>query len=338
MEAHRQPWETPPASLQDRPLPGLATAFSAAVAAADIGHARRLIADAADAGATTGRLYVDVVRPALQTIQQRGGRTRARLAAGIGEAIVADLAARLPASSRDVTGRAAVLSCRATGIEAVDGSVATGYLEADRWSVERLGTDDLDDRRAALAGAGAFELAAAVTAGPEDALRLAPICSELRRLADPPVIVLCDFSGRSPRNAASSALGADAVAHDPEELVRCATAGLPGPGRRRWGVRLSRANGGLTMAPTGRLDAVSVGRLADVALTRSGTFSRLVLDLRELAEFDAGGVRELAVWRTLVPCEGIDLTLVADARARRELDRVGTALPWRIAEPATADL
>ena len=60
------------------------------------------------------------------------------------------------------------------------------------------------------------------------------------------------------------------------------------------GVRLQRQDGALILAPTGRLDAVSVARLAEVALTRRGTFSRLVLDLRDLAEIDEGGMVDLA--------------------------------------------
>jgi hypothetical protein len=180
-----------------------------------------------------------VVRPALVELQGPGRRVGARLAAGIGEAILADLVTHLPAQ-RSGGGRAAVLSCRDHGIEAIDGTVAMDFLEADGWKVERLRGESPEREVRELVGAGRVELAVAVATGPGDALRLAPVCTELHRLADPPVIVLCDFSGRSRRRAASSALAADVIAHDPDELLRGAAQHLPAPGVRRWGVGLAR--------------------------------------------------------------------------------------------------
>ena len=159
-------------------------------------------------------------------------------------------------------------------------------------------------------------------------MRLAPACAELRRLADSPVIVLCDFSARSATPAAPAALGADALVHDPDELMRCTAGRLPGPGRRRWGVRLSRSGDTLHLGPTGCLDAISAGRLADVALTRVGSYSRLVLDLGEVAEIEAGGVRALAGWPDLLPPQNVELLVLADARSRAMLVRTGVDLTW----------
>jgi len=188
-----------------------------------------------------------------------------------------------------------------------------------------------DHRRpevAGLARGGSLELAVAVTAGPEDALRLAPVCTALRRLADPPVILLCDFSGRpeTRQRAASSSLGADAVALDPDQLVRHAAERLPTEGRRRWGVRLSRSGGTLVLTPTGRLDATSIGRLFEVALTRRGTFSRLVLDLRDVAAIEPAGLEELSLWSQRNQLEGAELRVVADAGLRERLEAAGLAL------------
>ncbi len=308
-------------------LPALAACFHAAVNGADMRSARAVVAAAADRGVPTGRLYVDVVRPALAKLAGPAQGPSARLAAGIGEAVMADLVRRLPLAARTSTRRAAVLSCRTEGIEAVDGNVAMDYLEVDGWSVERLAGGGLQVEVGELQH-GAVELAVAVVAGPEDALRLAPACTALRRLADPPVILLCDFSGRSAPGAAPAALGADAIVRDPDELVRCAADHLPGPGRRRWGVRLSRSDGTLMMAPTGRLDATSAERLADVALTRLGSYSRLVLDLGDVAEIDADGVRALAGWADLLPSRAVELLLVADTGSRTMLAETGVDLPW----------
>ncbi len=330
VEARSHTPPAPPAPGPRRTLAELAVSFRAAVDAPDISGARGLIAAAADDGVPGGTLYVDVVRPALAALAGPEQSARSRLAAGIGEAVIADLVRRLPTAQRGAARRAAVLSCRTTGIEAVDGNLVMDYLEADGWNVDPLGEDALGPALGELHH-GAVELAVAVISGPEDALRLAPACTALRRLADPPVIVLCDFSGRPSSVAAPAALGADAVAHDPEELLRSAAGHLPGPGRRRWGVRLSRMDGTLLMAPTGRLDATSAERLADVALTRVGTYSRLVLDLGEVAEIEPDGVRALAAWPDSLPAPGVELRLAADAGSRAMLDRAGVELPWAAA-------
>ncbi len=309
----------------------LATAFRAALAAPDVRRARRLVAEAADAGAPPGSLYVRVVRPALVKLQDADLGLRARLAAGIGESIVTDLLVRLPAPSPSGPGRAALLTCGEHGIEAVDGSVATGFLDAGGWSVARLPSDMTDTARGVVR-AGSIELAVAVTAGPQDALRLAPMCTELRRLADPPVIILCDFSDHSEPRAASVVLGADAVARHPEDLIRQAARRLPGPGRRRWGVRLSRDGEMLSLAPTGALDRTSVQRLSEVALTRAGTYARLTLDLRELAEIAVDGVQELTAWPEDPAWAGVALAVLADADMRRRLDATGVELGVRVIE------
>jgi hypothetical protein len=275
-----------------------------------------------------GRLYVEVVRPALAKLQRPRQRARARLGSPIREAILADLGARLPLGERPGCGRAAVISCRDRGIEAIDGRVAMDFLESGGWSVERARPHG---EVAALVREGAIELTVAVTAGAEDFLRLAPVCTELRRLADPPVIILCDFSGRSHRRA-SGAPGADDIAHDPLELVQAAARRLPGAGQRRWGVRLSRRGGELVLAPTGCLDAISVGRLVDVAGTRTGTFSRLVIDLRDLAEIAPAGVRALGLWPDCMP--GVDVKVIVDAGARSRVRWTGVSLPPEILERA----
>lgn len=304
------------------PLPRLARAFSAALAVPDVREARRMVAAASDRGIAPGRIYVEVVRPALAAFQRPGRHTRSRLAGGLGNAVLADMVACLPVGDRHGVGRAAVLSCREGGIEAVDGRVAMDFMACDGWSVDRLA------RRGqvrAIARDGAIELAVAVTAGPEDAVRLAPVCTGLRRLADPPVIILCDFSGRSRHRAASPVLGADAVAHDPQELVQCAAERLPEPGERRWGVRLSRHGSDLVLAPTGRLDATSMSRLVDVAETRSGTFARLVVDLRDLAEIAPAGALALGHWPDRLP--GVEVRVLADAGVLVRLRSTGVQLP-----------
>ncbi len=327
MEGRLAPRNAASARGTGSPFPELRSAFRSALAAPDVRGARQMIAQAATAGANPGRLYVDVIRPALAEMQGSADSVRRRVASGIGESVIADLVSHVPPTGVHGTGRAALLTSRNDGVEGVDANIAIDLLEADGWSVEHLLTDPAMPVRM-LARDSAIELAVAVTAGPEDALRLAPMCTELRRLADPPVVLLCDFTGRAEQRAASSALGADAIARDPGELVQQAARRLPGPGVRRWGVRLQRQDGALVLAPTGRLDAISVARLAEVAMTRVGTFSSLVLDLRDLAEIDAGGMSDLSrpPWPDLAP------VVWGDARTRECLADIDHAVTLTVVD------
>ncbi len=330
MEGHPQPGFAARATVgTGDPLAWLPEAFRGALDAPDVSGARAMVAEAAHDGVPVGRLYVDVVRPALTEL---GGvdSPRARLASGLGAAIVTDLVAARP-RSRAAAGRTALIACREQGIEALDGTAAGDFLEDEGWRVSRMGSDGPASEYSDAARAGSIELAVAVATGPEDALRFAPLCTGLGRLADPPVIVVCDFSGGQAARAAS-ALGADVIARDPQELVGCATDRLPEPGHRRWGVRLTRAGDTLLLAPTGQLDATSVERLADVALTRVGSFTRLVVDLRDLAEIEADGLARLGRWPGLEDLHGVEVLLIADAAVRRRLAACDVDPPLRVVE------
>lgn len=317
MEGHLEPGNAASAGDRGRPFPDLQAAFHTALAAPDVRRAQDVIAEAADGGADPGRLYVDVVRPALAAIRDTDP-VRWRLGIGVVQAIVTDLVRRVPLTGVDTAARVALLTSRSDGIERIDAMIAIDFLEADGWIVEHVaGREEPPD--GSLAPGAAVELAVAVTAGPQDTLELVPMFTALRRLPDPPVILLCDFSERQEHHAAIASLGADALARHPSDLVAQASRRLPGPGERRWGVSLRRQGDALVLAPTGRLDAISVSRLAEVALSRLGTFSSLILDLRDVAQIEAGGMLDLgrppwlelapAVWgdaRTLDRVAGID--------------------------------
>ena len=162
-----------------------------------------------------------------------------------------------------------------------------------------------------------------------------PLCASLRRASDPPVILLADLAGGADRRAPLLALGADDVVDDPMALLRSASARSPVPGQRRWGVRLLRCGDTLTVAPTGSLDGASVGRLADIAITRAGSFQRLVIDLRDLSDIDPEGVSGLLAWPERVPCGGVSRELLVDGPVRHALDRA-TLAGWALTEVSTA--
>ena len=168
-----------------------------------------------------------------------------------------------------------------------------------------------------LARREAIELVVAVSAGPEDMLALAPLCTALHRLPDPPVVLLCDFGPDAAPRPASSTLGADAIVRDPAELVRQASGRSPLAGQRRWGVRLRRAGRTLVLSPTGSLNSPNVGRLTDMLLGRASSYERIVIDLQDLAGIDRSGVAALAVCaERLVPGS---LWLMADGSVQQRL-------------------
>jgi hypothetical protein len=105
-------------------------------------------------------------------------------------------------------GRGAVVVSRPGGPEAADGVRASEALAADGWTVQQV------DRSAhrmvsELARREGIELVVAISAGSEDMLALAPLCTALHRLPDPPVVLLCDFG----RGASSGLVDAGCRCH-----------------------------------------------------------------------------------------------------------------------------
>ena len=89
----------------------------------------------------------------------------------------------------------------------------------------------------------------------------------------------------------------------------------------------------LTLAPTGRLDGTSVSRLADVALTRLGSFAHLHIDLRDLAEIDAAGILQMSRWPDQAMLDGVDIHVMTDTDVRAKLTAAGVTLPSGMGEP-----
>jgi anti-anti-sigma regulatory factor len=278
---------------------------------------------------------VQVVRPALSAAPLDAGTIEAQLLSSLGRAILADFVGALPRTVGGGAGRAALLSCGESTLQQLDGLVVCDFLEADGWAVQRL-----HGPRAALelgpaSRAAGVELAVAVVGGPEEALRLAPACTEMQRLPDPPVCLLCDFTGRSDWPTASTALGADAFISDPRAVPPRGAGGRPAGITRRWGVSIARRSDALVLSPTGRLDATSAGRLAEVVESRLGSFARLVIDLRDLAEISTGGVEDICAWQGNAPLADVELLLVGDAGVRSRIDALGMDRPVLLADAAT---
>lgn len=286
--------------------------------------ARARISDALASGMPAGELYTAAVRPGLDAILAEGEDVQSRIGAGMAAVTLAELGTALPMGPASARGRSAVLWSGASAIADVDGAVAADFLRADGWNVERAAVNCSPDTVASTARAGGVELAVAVVTGREESLRLSATLNALRRLADPPVILLGDFTGRARELPGGLTTTVDAVVHDPQEMTQSATRRSAAPGHRRWGVRLERSPDTLLLAPTGCFDAASAGRLLDVALSRLGTFTRLALDLLDIADVDAAGLAHLSSWPGLLGPREVEVIVIA---GRPLLERIGANGP-----------
>lgn len=295
------------------------SALLAALARADVRRAQTVLADATAGGTSPGRLYLDIVRPALVSLGWRDDTIRPRLADRIGDGVMACLIGAIPRAGQKGAGRAAVMATAGPGIESADGTLVRGLLEADDWRVDLATGGGADSLTSWVRGHATVELAVTVSSpGPKAASSLASDCAGLRRLADPPVILVCDFAGPGARGDVSQ-VGADEVVHDPDDLAGRAVRHLPAGGLRRWGVRLSREGETLRLAPIGRLDRSAVERLTEVVASRLGSFTSLALDLRHVAELDRVGLERISAWPGLDRLQAIQAFLLV---GRSETDQV----------------
>ena len=310
----------------------LSQAFSDALTTPSVARASELGRLAAASGIDVGHLYTDVIRPAL-TQAALGAGDAIQLAGDISLTVLADALETESAPPGRGTGRAARVFHGDTPLQSLDGRALSAFLSWAGWRVSRMRPESTGPARSDLDCGGAIELAVLVVESEAPGAALAPLCTTLRRVADPPVIVLADMAGGLRHRAALLGLGVDDVVGEPMALLRAASSGSPMPGRRRWGVRMLRCGDTLTVAPTGSLDGENVGRLADIAITRAGSFRRLVLDLRDLSDIDADGIDGLRQWPERVLSGEISRELLVDDAVRRALHAVEFA-GWALIEAA----
>jgi methanogenic corrinoid protein MtbC1 len=219
-----------PTSAPARTIDVLRDDYVAAVLRPDARAARALIAEAAHDGITVEALYLGVLQPALEEVGRRWelaqiSVAREHLATQISQAVLAELAGRL-APGGGGAGRTAIVSCSPGELHAMGGRMVADFLEADGWEVMMLGADVPAHELAALAGEERAAVVALSTALPEHLLAAGAACAALRRLPDPPLIVAGGraFNGDGAR---ARAVGADAYASDPSDLLRLLAERLP---------------------------------------------------------------------------------------------------------------
>jgi hypothetical protein len=258
-----------------------------------------VILEAAGAGVTLSRLYVDVVRPTLLApggALAGAGTAGDRLLLGSVQAALAMVASRaVDGADMRGGGRRALVSVGDAPLDELDARVIVDTLRSDGWQVSEVSVETPADEVAARAASEHVQLVVMPTSNAEDLLLAAATYTMLRRLPDPPLIVACSF-GRPDDTRRARAAGADGFVNDPDGLLEVISRRLPGNGTRNWGVRLRRLGATLVVAPTGDLDEASVRRLRDVVGSREGTFEWLVVDTRDVASVSADGLLSLLGW------------------------------------------
>ena len=203
-------------------LADLRAAYLDAILAPDARRARTLVDDARQRGVPASRIYLDVLQPALHEVgslweQARLSVAREHLATQITQAVLAGLAAHMT-QGRSGEGRRALVACSPGELHVLGGQMVSDFLEADGWDVLTLGADTPPAELAGLAAAERVDVVALSTALPGNLIAAGRACAHLRRLAQPPFIVVGGqaFGGDERR---ARAVGADAYAPDPQALL-----------------------------------------------------------------------------------------------------------------------
>lgn len=195
-----------------------------ALLAPDPPRARSLIAAASAGGAPAERLYLEVLTPAMEEVGRRWERAQIsvaqeHLATQVTQSVLAELAARLTGELQAGAGRHVVVACTPGELHAVGVNMVADFLEADGWNVLALGPDTPAHALADLVADHEPEAVALSTSLPHHLLSAARVFGRLAALEPRPLLVA---GGRAYQGDAARArtVGADALVHDPAELVR----------------------------------------------------------------------------------------------------------------------
>jgi methanogenic corrinoid protein MtbC1 len=185
------------------------------------------VSDALDEGAPPGRIYLDVLGPAMVEIgvlweTARIGVAQEHLATQITQTVLARLAPSLEeagAALADGRRRLAIVAGTPGELHAIGARMVADFLEGSGWEVLLLGPDAPTAEIVAMARERAPDVVALSTSLSFNLLAAGRVLAALRGLDDPPLLVA---GGRAYEGRADRALvaGADIFAADPEMLVR----------------------------------------------------------------------------------------------------------------------
>ncbi len=202
--------------------------YLAALLAADLEAARRVIADALDAGTPARGLYLDVLQPALYEVGLRWSRAeisvaQEHLATAATQSNLAWMAERLIEGERTARGRV-VIACAEDELHMLGVRMVADFLEAEGWEITFVGAMTPPEGLVELAPLA--DVVAISAALPERIPLVARAVAALR--AAPTRRTSSSAARRSPaREERALRTGADAWAADAQDAVRVLDARFP---------------------------------------------------------------------------------------------------------------
>lgn len=293
-----------PAATRARTTRTRFVAFAPMAGDAQLGEAREpvalrhAVAAAIARGASPERVYATVVRPTLAPFADAAAGADddgpPALARSLAHAALAELAPAHPTSD-DGLGRAAIVLVPPGLLGELDGQVLADALQASGWDVDVVGLDGEPQDVVARIEASGPELAMLPASDAAQIRAAERVCSMLRRLAQPPLVVGVAFGSIA---AAPPALSLDHHLDGTDALAPLLHRRLgTSAGAVAWGVRMGRDGAdGLVVAPVGLLDATTAARLREVVETRRDLYANITIDLRGLTRADDAGLAALAAW------------------------------------------
>jgi methanogenic corrinoid protein MtbC1 len=195
--------------------------------APDARAAWEVVSEALEADAQPGRIYLDVLAPAMVEIgvlweTARIGVAQEHLATQITQTVLARLAPALEDAGAALDGdrrRLALVAGTPGELHAIGARMVADFLEGSGWEVLLLGPDAPAGEILAMTRERGPDVVALSTALSFNLLAAGRVFAALKALDDPPLLVA---GGRAYEGRADRALlaGADVYAADPELLVR----------------------------------------------------------------------------------------------------------------------
>ncbi len=205
--------------------------YLACLLAPDVRRARQLVDQALAGGVPAATLYIRVLAPAMEEIGRlweaaQVSVAQEHLSTQITQTVIAALGLHLSGGEPIGRGRTAVVSSSPGELHALGGQMVADFLEAQGWAVLALGADIPVHELAELCRVREADVVALSTALPAHLLSVNRACQLLRGLSRPPFIVLGGRAYGRDRERAL-AVGADAYAEDPQELLELLSRQFP---------------------------------------------------------------------------------------------------------------
>jgi methanogenic corrinoid protein MtbC1 len=222
----------PPPTTPPPPDPDLVRArYLEQLLAPDARGAWGEIAGALDAGIAPGRLYLEVLTPAMVEVGRlwetaQIGVAQEQIATQITQTVLARLASALEHEVAQ-TARLALVSGTPHELHAIGARMVADFLEAAGWEVLLLGPDAPQEEIVAVARDRRPDVVALSTSLSFNLLAAGRVFSALRAQCSPPPLLVAGGRAYEDDGERARLMGADVFAADPETLIAELGARLP---------------------------------------------------------------------------------------------------------------